>query len=103
MRALGAPYEVFLLVAALALAFFALSPAVERWRGWALAIAAFLLLAGEGALVWFHLRLYELATVVSPDGVARGSVAVPLWVESEKLFVWALLVAVFGTLMRAAA
>jgi cytochrome c biogenesis factor len=59
-----------------------------------------LLVAGEIALMWFHWRLYQLAVVISPDGVASGRVAVPLWIESEKLYVWALLLAVLGTLMQ---
>lgn len=100
LAAIGAPYEVVLLVAALLLVPAALLPSMERWRGWALAGMAALLIVGEAVLVWFHLRLYDLAVVVSPDQVASGKVAVPLWVESEKLFVWALLVALLGCLMR---
>ena len=100
LRGFGSAYEVVLVIAAVVLALAALLPATERWRGWFLAGAAALLLAGEGVLVWFHLRIYQLAAVVSPDGVASGHVAVPLWVESEKLFVWALIVAVLGMLMR---
>lgn len=75
-------------------------PSFARWRGWILAGTALVLLAGEAILIWFHLRLSSLAAVVSPDGLASGQVAVPVWVEGEKLFVWALLVAVLGVLMR---
>jgi cytochrome c biogenesis factor len=97
---IGGPYESILLVASLVLAIAALLPQTRRWRGWFLAGATALLLAGEAVLVWFHWRLSTLAVVVSPDGVASGQVAVPLWVESEKLFVWALILGVLGTLMR---
>lgn len=96
----GTAYEYLLAAAAVTLVIVALSPAAERWRGWALTGMTALLVLGEAGLVWFHWRLYELAVVVSPDGVARGAVAVPLWVESEKLFVWALLLGVLGTLMQ---
>jgi len=96
----GAIYESILLVVGVALAVAAFLPALVRWRGWLIAGAAILLLVGEAVLVRFHVQIYQLANVVSPDGVAQGRVAVPLWVESEKLFVWALLVAVLGTLMQ---
>jgi len=97
----GGPYEGLLVVAALALVAFAVLPQLKRWRGWALFVATGLLLAGEGVLIWFHLRVYQLAEVMDPaTGNIMGHVAVPLWVESEKLFVWALAVAVLGVLMR---
>jgi len=97
----GAPLEALLAVAAVVLAGFALIPQLERWRGWALGTMAALLLAGEGVLVWFHVRLYQLAAVVDPaTGATTGHVAVPLWIESEKLYVWALAVAVLGLVMR---
>jgi cytochrome c biogenesis factor len=100
LLAFGGPYEAVLLAASLVLAAAAVLPQAGRWRGWFLTGMALLLLIGETVLAWFHWRLYGLAVVVSPDGVASGRVAVPLWVESEKLFVWALILAVLGVLMR---
>ena len=39
--------------------------------------------------------------VVDPaTGLTSGNVAAPLWIESEKLYVWALIVAVMGLAMR---
>ncbi len=99
MGRFGSIYEIALIVAAGVTLLVAWLPQLERWRSLALASLTLLLLAGEGVLGWFHLRIYSLAEVVSPDGAARGHVAVPLWVESEKLFVWALLVAVLGVLL----
>jgi len=97
----GALYESLLVAAAVALALIAAAPSAVRWRGVALAAMAWLLVAGEFALAWFHWRLYDLAVVVDPaTGAATGRVAVPLWVESEKLFVWALAVAVLGSIMQ---
>jgi cytochrome c biogenesis factor len=62
--------------------------------------AALLLVVGELGLIWFHFRLSQLANVVSPDGLASGRVSVPLWVEGEKLFVWALVTALLGVCLR---
>jgi len=97
----GAPFEALLVVVAAALAVFAVVPRLERWRGWALFAATVVLGLGEAVLIWFHYRIYQLAEVMDPltSGIT-GRVAVPLWVESEKLFVWALVVAVLGLVMR---
>jgi len=96
---IGRVYEIALIVVAAVVALVAWLPPLARWRDWALGGLTFVLFAGEGILIWFHWRIYQLAEVVSPDGVASGRVAVPLWVESEKLFVWALLVAVLGLIV----
>lgn len=100
LNAIGSVYEPALMVAAVLVFASAFQPQAARWRGWILTALATTLMAGEAVLIWYHWRLYRLAEVVSPDGVASGRVAVPLWIESEKLFVWALLAAVLGTLMR---
>ncbi len=101
LAGLGAVYEVVLIVASILLALFAVVPAARRWRGLALACMAALLVVGEFFLARFHAQLYDLAVVVDPaTGATTGRVAVPLWIESEKLFVWALCVAVLGAMIR---
>jgi len=101
LAGLGAVYELVVIAAAVVLACMAVVPAARRWRGFALTGMAVLLVAGEIMLVRFHSRLYDLAVVVDPaTGATTGRVAVPLWVESEKLFVWALCVAVLGAIMQ---
>ena len=101
VRAIGSPLQIVLVVAAALLAVAAVLPQAERWRRAALGVMAILLVAGEGVLVWLHWRLYQLTAVIDPaTGRATGHVAVSLWVESEKLYVWALVVAVLGVLMR---
>jgi cytochrome c biogenesis factor len=60
-----------------------------------------LLALGEFALVWLHLRLWDITTVLDPStGQLTGSFAVPLWVESEKLYVWALILGVIALAAR---
>ncbi|MDZ4168447.1 MAG: cytochrome c biogenesis protein CcsA [Coriobacteriia bacterium] len=98
---IGTPYQALLVAAALLLGLAAVLPAARRWRGWVLGGMTGLLLMGEAVLAWFHFELWQLSAVVDPaTGVIAGRVAVPLWVESEKLFVWALAVAVLGSVMR---
>lgn len=101
MQAIGYPLQVVLGTGAAALAVVALLPGAETGRRRALAAMAALLGMGELVLVWFHWRLWQLCTVIDPStGRATIHVAAPLWIESEKLYVWALLAAVMGLLMR---
>ncbi|MHB9004241.1 MAG: cytochrome c biogenesis protein CcsA [Coriobacteriia bacterium] len=99
--AVGAPLQWILFGLSLGVAVVAVVPQLRALLRTSLMVLAVALVAGEGLLVWFHMRLYDLCAVVSPDsGAVTGHVAVPLWVESEKLYVWALLVAVMGVLAR---
>ncbi len=101
LASVGGPLQWAIAAAAIALALVALLPAAREWRGRALVAMAVLLGAGEILLAWFHWRLYQLAVVVDPGtGQIVGRVAVSLWLESEKLFVWALVVAIMGAIMR---
>lgn len=97
----GVPLSVAIGAAAVALAFACWVPAAARWRRAALWASAGTLLIGEAVLALFHLRLYDLAAVVDPStGTVTGHVAVPLWVESEKLLVWAAVLAVMLLVAR---
>jgi hypothetical protein len=101
MSKIGYPLQAVIAICALLLGVCALLPSAAAWRGRGLGLMAGLLLAGEGLLVWFHWRLWQLATVVDPStGRTVAHVAVSMWVESEKLYVWALMVALFGVAMR---
>ncbi len=98
---IGAPIQALLPAAAVLLVALATVPAWRPLLGPAVAASAFVLLIGEIVLAWFHWRLYDLAVVVSPDtGRIVGRVAVPLWVESEKLYVWALTLALMAVVIR---
>jgi cytochrome c biogenesis factor len=98
---MGYPLQTVIATSALLLAVCALVPSAARWRGRALGIMAALLVGGEGLLIWLHWRLWQLAVVVDPStGRIVTHVAVSPWVESEKLYVWALIVALMGVVMR---
>jgi hypothetical protein len=104
LSAIGTPLQVLLPALSVILLFLALVPDLRRFLGAAVTASAVILLIGEGILVWFHWRLYQLAVVVSPDtGQIVGRVAVPLWIESEKLYVWALTVAILAVFIRGSA
>ncbi len=101
LAAIGTPLQALLPAIAVVLLALAVVPDMRRYLGPAVAASAAVLLAGEVVLAWFHWRLYDLAVVVSPDtGLVVGRVAVPLWIESEKLYVWALTVAVLAVCIR---
>jgi cytochrome c biogenesis factor len=101
LHAIGTPLQVVVAIAAVLLAACALIPQAAAWRGRALIAMTALLVAGEGVLAWYHYRLWQLAVVVDPaTGMVTGHVAPPLWIESEKLYVWALITALMGVFMR---
>ena len=101
MRSIGAVFEIAIAVVAVVVGCMALLPVAERYRRYALYVLAGLLLGGECVLAWFHWQLSRVMVVLDPaSGLVAGHIAPPLWIESEKLYVWALLVAVMGLLMR---
>lgn len=101
LGSIGAVLDIALLASAAALLMAALSSVLRRYLQSVLAVAVGLLVVGEAALVWFHWRLWELAVTIEPSsGVVTGQIAVPLWVESEKLYVWALILGVMALSAR---
>lgn len=63
---------------------------------WFLAANVFVLLVGFLLLLWFHLRTYASIELVNPfNKVAMGRVMVPLWIENEKLYFWAIFLGIF--------
>lgn len=100
VNTIGWPLQIGIAVASLALLIVALAPALAKWRRPALFAMTALLVAGEGVLVWMHWRLYQLCVVVDPStGRVTGHIAVSMWVEGEKLYMWALMVAILGSMM----
>lgn len=50
-----------------------------------------LLLLGFGFLIWFHFKIYNTIALLDPTtGEIAGRYRIPLWVEQEKLYFWAL-------------
>jgi len=88
-------------IATIAVLLTAAVPAIQRFLKPALWALTGTLSAGEVVLIWFHIRLWQLSQVVDPiSGISYGSFAVPLWIESEKLYVWALVLSVIALTMR---
>ena len=103
LRALGTVggfAEGAILATAVLLAVVSVVPRLAANRRTMLGLMTAVLLAGELLLIWFHARLSGVAVVADPSGRVAGHLAVPLWIESEKLYVWALVVAVMGLLAR---
>lgn len=97
----GRVLDVAIVTAAVSACVVALVPGLRRHLATALAALTGALVTGEMALVWFHVRLWQLTQVVDPaTGHMTGTYAVPLWTESEKLYVWALLLAVIALTLK---
>ncbi len=52
-------------------------------------------LAGFFVLMWFHWIIYQSLPLVDTQGTIVGRFKVPLWIESEKLYFWALFLSLF--------
>ncbi|MBN2841081.1 MAG: cytochrome c biogenesis protein CcsA [Coriobacteriia bacterium] len=97
----GAVIVPFVAVAAVAVLLALAVPRARRFLRPTLWALAGTLAAGEAVLVWFHLRLWQITQVIDPiSGVSSGGFAVPLWVESEKLYVWALILSAIALAAR---
>jgi hypothetical protein len=101
VAAIGSPLQTVVEIVAVLVAVVAVVPQLARWRRAALVVMAVLLGGGEAVLVWFHWQLYRFTPVVDPGtGRVTGHVAVSMWVEGERLYMWALMVALLGLLVR---
>jgi hypothetical protein len=101
LASLGRPLAV-LIGACVALVVLTIAvPALRsRLREAATALLAALAL-GEAVLVWFHVRLGQTCVVVEPQsGKVLGGFALPVWIESEKLYALALLMAIIAVMAR---
>jgi len=101
LASLGGVLDVAVLAACAAVLVVAAMPNLRVRLATALAVLLGVLSVGEIALVWFHIRLWQVCQLVDPlSGQATGSFVVAPWIESEKLYIWALLVAAIAVGLR---
>ncbi|HEY3374435.1 MAG TPA: cytochrome c biogenesis protein CcsA [Candidatus Aquicultor sp.] len=54
------------------------------------------IVVGFALLAWFHLRIYSTIALINPtNGEVLGRLMAPLWIESEKLYFWAMFLGIF--------
>jgi cytochrome c biogenesis factor len=93
LASLGMYLDVLILLACAAVLVALVVPTLRSRLRPMLAALLGTLLLGEAALIWFHVRLWQLCQLADPTtGLVTGGFAVPIWVESEKLYIWALIV-----------
>ncbi len=101
LATLGEPVGWVLAALAIVLAACSLVSSLRPYRDPVLWALTGLLVAGEGLLMWFHWRVWAATELIDPlSGARTGRIAAPLWVESEKLYVWALILAIMFALAR---
>lgn len=101
LAAIGTPLTWMLVVASLALAAVSLSRARLAWRRPAMATVATTLGAGELLLLWLHRQLWLVTSFADPaSGRTGGGIVTPIWIESEKLYLWAVIFAVMALVAR---
>ena len=98
---LGGPINYLILALAGGLIIVSLFEVTRPYRK-PLALATFLsMLAGYMMLAWFHLQIYLNLSLNNPaNGQSAGRWAIPLWVEGEKFYFWALLLGLLAVLSR---
>ena len=112
---IGQPVITFILIVSLLLGAVSLYHMVTRdTRAYILSaqlrkISTVLLVIGFIIIAWFHLRIYQTIELVYPPelanymaanmGVSATSLrfAVPLWIETEKIYFWTLCLSIFLT------
>jgi cytochrome c biogenesis factor len=113
---LGQPIITFIFIMALALGivsiYHILSSDMRTYQlsGQLRKISTVLLVIGFIIIAWFHLRIYQTIELVYPPelanymaanmGVSATSLrfAVPLWIETEKIYFWTLCLSIFLTI-----
>lgn len=98
---LGGPINYLILALAAGLIVVSLVKVARPYRK-PLALATFLsMLAGYLMIAWFHLQIYLDLSLNNPtNGQSVGRWAIPLWVEGEKFYFWALLLGLLVVLSR---
>ena len=98
---LGSYLDVAILVACAGVLVVVAVPRLRNRIMAALVVFLGVLSVGEIVLLWFHVRLWQICQLVDPlTGHVTGSFIVAPWIESEKLYVWALLVAVIAVSVK---
>lgn len=100
MTTLAAPFSLVITLLSLLLVAAVFVPAARRYASRLAAILTGLIAVGFFILAFYHLRIYQTVALVSPaTGKIVGRFAVPLWIESEKLYFESLLLGVFALIV----
>lgn len=97
----GRPFSIALIfLSALLLLSLIIGP-LRKYNRRIVGITLLVLLAGFSLLIWFHLKIYNFAVLIDPrSGTIIGRYQVPLWIEGEKLYFWAIFLALFTYILN---
>lgn len=92
----GLDLYLLIVLVALATVLAVLSVARSPHAGRVLIATIVALLLGFAVLVWFHYQIYVGVNIISPSsGLPVAKLMAPLWIESEKLYFWAIFLGLF--------
>jgi len=107
---IGQPVITYILIISLLQAFFSILYLLKKEKYYdylvkCLYINAGLYILGFIFLAWFHIRIYNTVLIEYPPFLSQIPVessrfAVPLWIESEKLYFWAMVSNIFVLTIR---
>lgn len=108
---IGQPVITYILVISLLQAFFSIIYLLKKEKYYdyftrCLYITTALYILGFIFLIWFHIQIYNAVLIEYPAAlrpmipVESSRFAVPLWIESEKLYFWAMVSNIFVSTVR---
>ena len=108
---IGQPVITYIFIMSLFLGFFSILNLLKKEKYYdylikCLYINAGLYVLGFIFLIWFHIQIYNTVLIEYPDflrqmiPVASSRFAIPLWIESEKLYFWATMSMIFALTVR---
>ncbi len=103
---IGQPVITYILIVALLQVFFSILSIrkKEKYYGYltkCIAVTTALYVLGFSFLIWFHVQIYNTVLIEFPAvmrqmiPVENARFAIPLWIESEKLYFWAMVASLF--------
>lgn len=93
---IGSPIAFLLAGSAVLLGLSSILTRAQEYGRQLVLVLTLLLAIGFFVLIWFHLQIFRLVPLIDPlEGGLRGRFLIPLWLDEEKLYFWALILALF--------
>ncbi len=109
---IGQPIITYILIISILMGIFSMLFLIKRDNRYSnflvksLYISTGLYVLGFSILIWFHLQIYNSVLIVYPAAlrqiipVEESRIFPPLWIESEKLYFWAMCSSIFAVVFR---
>ncbi len=101
LESLGKPISVTLLFLSALLILSLIIPILRKYNRRISGVTFLVLIVGFCLLIWFHFKIYTSTALINPvNGAVISRYIVPLWIEGEKLYFWAIFLALFTYILN---